>query len=428
MGIEHGNPPMFILQDQKSTWPGDYYSVVSWYGAAAGGMRQTDLVDVGDAANMQAHQYTSTGAATGAQSFYYEGDEVAVTDDGESTTAPIQFQMTVDGSRTAILRRRLDQGTRLQRATVTVDGIGVGEWYDSWRNTALRWRDSELMITRAYIAGKTSVTVRITPASHSTWTGYRYQMFSVAGSAATAIAADPELDGVLGPADNCPVAYNLGQENHDSNIIDLSSYGKLFNDITWPNSDSIGDACDPDADNDGLPNGVEPSLGPGGAYHAFCPPASGPTNPLLRDTDGDLVLDGAECLLGTDPLNPLSRPAAPLDDTDHDGLSDGFEVLIGTDTLKADTDGDGVPDGVEFKNYNTQARMIDTDADGCADGKEIASTNADLTVNTTDLLQVAKAASSFGNANYIPDFDMNKDGKINSNDLLITAKQFGACR
>jgi hypothetical protein len=430
MGIEHGNPPIFLLQDQKSTWPGNYYSVVSWYGVAASGLRQTDVVDVGDASSMQAHAYTSTGTGTGPQSFFYEGDddEVAVTDAGETTAAPVEFKMTVDGSRTAILRRRLDQGTRLQRATVTVDGVGVGEWYDSWRDTALRWRDSELMIPRAYINGKSSVTVRITPAAHATWTGYRYQMFSVAGSAPTTVAADPDLDGVLDPVDNCAAVYNPGQENHDSNVIDLSMYGKLFNDITWPNSDNIGDACDPDADNDGLSNVMEAGLGPAGAYHASCPSATGPTDPLSRDTDGDLVLDGAECFLGTDPVDPLSKPAPPADDSDHDGLSDGVEVWTGTDPLKADTDGDGVPDGVEFKSYNTDPHAIDTDGDGCPDGKEIASTNADTSVNTTDLLQVAKAASTLGGANYIPDFDLNKDGRINSTDLLVTVKQFGPCR
>ena len=44
-------------------------------------------------------------------------------------------------------------------------------------------------------------------------------------------------------------------------------------------------------------------------------------------------------------------------DTDGDGLSDGVEAMRGTDPLKRDTDGDGVSDGDELVGrlftYNT---------------------------------------------------------------------------
>ncbi len=48
---------------------------------------------------------------------------------------------------------------------------------------------------------------------------------------------------------------------------------------------------------------------------------------LLRDTDGDGLLDGQEIEMGTDMLNP---------DTDGDGLLDGDEVSSGRDPLKPD--------------------------------------------------------------------------------------------
>ena len=39
--------------------------------------------------------------------------------------------------------------------------------------------------------------------------------------------------------------------------------------------------------------------------------------------------------------------AAPLPDTDHDGLTDAWETVLGTDQTRADSDGDGYPDGTE---------------------------------------------------------------------------------
>jgi hypothetical protein len=62
------------------------------------------------------------------------------------------------------------------------------------------------------------------------------------------------------------------------------------------------------------------------------------SNPSL-DSDGDGLPDWVEYLIGTDPYNP---------DTDGDGLSDGEEILIHhTNPLNPDTDGDGYSDGEE---------------------------------------------------------------------------------
>ena len=228
--------------------------------------------------------------------------------------------------------------------------------------------------------------------------------------------------------DNCPAAANPDQVNHDSNTIDLKSLGKIYNDITRPNSDVLGDACDPDADGDGLANDAEAGLGPGGAYHDQCPSASGPTDPLNADTDGDMVVDGAECALGTDPDSAASvPPRVPAGDSDRDGLSDSFELQIGTDPHNADTDGDGLIDGVEVKGYGTDPLRRDTDGDACDDGKEAASVNADLAVGSTDLVQVIRSYGPGGSATYLRDMDVNRDGTVNSTDLLLVARLFGRC-
>ena len=181
MGIEHGNPAWVTGPPHKSTWPGDYSSVVSWYGIPTPAMRLVDQVAVSDAASEAAHRYVSIGLHTGPRTFFYEGenDEVPVTDAGETSTAPVQFRIAVDGSQDAVLRRRLDQSYRNQRATVAVDGVAIGDWYDAGRNTMLRWRDSEIFIPQSVISGKSAVTVTITPAPGSVWTSYDYAVYAI---------------------------------------------------------------------------------------------------------------------------------------------------------------------------------------------------------------------------------------------------------
>jgi alpha-tubulin suppressor-like RCC1 family protein len=64
--------------------------------------------------------------------------------------------------------------------------------------------------------------------------------------------------------------------------------------------------------------------------------------------------------------NPL------LADTDDDGLSDGIEVGGVTEPLKQDTDNDGLKDGEEVITYGTNPVLADTDGDGARDDVEVA--------------------------------------------------------
>ncbi len=203
----------------------------------------------------------------------------------------------------------------------------------------------------------------------------------------------------------CPSPRNAANGygyHHDENWIDLPPT-KAFDDFTWPNSDTVGDECgDTDDDNDGLLDTDELGLPSPG-----CPSATGPTNPLRRDTDGDRILDRAECGLGT---NPNVINAAPA----------GCAVA-------GDADLDGVTDSREFCYYGTSSLSTNTDGDGCGDGREIASVNGDLTVSATDLSQVAQHFGPAAGPLYLVAFDITKDGNINATDLSQIAQRFGPC-
>jgi hypothetical protein len=233
---------------------------------------------------------------------------------------------------------------------------------------------------------------------------------------------DDDGDRVIDLYDNCPGIANADQANHDRDLIDLSGYGRTFDDITWPFSDELGDACDDDADNDGLMNEDETN------YALACPSASAALDPYERDSDGDRVLDGAECFFGTDPASNLSRPARPqTGDADRDGLVDLYEFVLGTDGADADSDNDGILDGVEVKGFNSDPLDPDSDGDGCSDGLEIASVNGDRRANVIDLSQILKATGTPSSANFVPPFDQNRDDTINVIDLQFSARQAGAC-
>lgn len=96
--------------------------------------------------------------------------------------------------------------------------------------------------------------------------------------------SDPDGDGLGDLCDNCPGQHNPLQEDGDSDQV-----GDLCDNCQeTPNpvqgdvdQDGLGDSCDPDADNDGLDNLEEESMGEDCSL----------TDPLDEDTDDDGVLD-----------------------------------------------------------------------------------------------------------------------------------------
>jgi hypothetical protein len=215
--------------------------------------------------------------------------------------------------------------------------------------------------------------------------------------------ANPQQTLHLGPTntaiafDNCPTIANPGQENTDGNHVDTSPpYVVAIDDKTWAMSDALGDACDPDDDNDGISDADE-------ATGAAC---LGKVTVSIRfDSDGDRAHDGAECALGFDPTSALSFPA------------------LAACAPAGDTDGDKISDRIEFCYYGSSIASSDSDADialdGAKDGCEVASINGDRIVSSGDQGKLASGIS--GAVPYHPGVDIDKSGVLNSGDQGIMA-------
>ena len=152
-----------------------------------------------------------------------------------------------------------------------------------------------------------------------------------------------------------------------------------------------------DNDGDGLTNGQEDTLGTnrnnvdtdGDGSNDNVEVGANVNAPL--DTDGDGIIDALDSSVTDsdgdgvpnqlDPANnnpciPNANSAACLaTDSDGDGLSNAQENALGTNRNNPDTDGDGVPDGVEV-GVNPGS-PLDSDGDGIINALESSLTDSD---------------------------------------------------
>jgi tetratricopeptide (TPR) repeat protein len=212
----------------------------------------------------------------------------------------------------------------------------------------------------------------------------------------------------------------VSQPTDQDNVVEAPLFVKL--ELSAASADSDGDGIfdgdelyygtdpfDADSDDDSLNDGTQELF------------ATNQTDPLDADSDDDGLLDGAEDLNKDGIVDPATE-SDPVDaDTDDDGISDGEESLVfGTEPLMADSDADGLPDGLELgvdslisggqSNGSVQTQInffgtdaglfvpdldpatitdpnnADTDGDGLDDGIEDANQNGRLDSGETDPL------------------------------------------
>jgi hypothetical protein len=174
---------------------------------------------------------------------------------------------------------------------------------------------------------------------------------------------DNDLDGIGDNSDNCVSVANTDQLDTDG--------------------DTLGNACDPDDDNDGLNDendalpldaseqddtdgdgiGNNADTDDDGDSISDSDEVSNGTNPLLADTDGDGIDDNIDAF----PLNSTESVDTDSDgvgnnadaDDDGDGLDDTQEQSIGTDPFKRDSDYDSLSDKFEFDSKSRDPLVAD---------------------------------------------------------------------
>ncbi|MFJ6155099.1 DUF2961 domain-containing protein [Micromonospora profundi] len=173
-GIEHG---------PANDMPAEYASTAFLYTQRTVATRRTDTVVTGDAASRAAHAYTDSSATQTALTASFEGDDdnVPQTAQVRATTAPVRFRLAVDPTNQGVrLRRHSDQSGGYQQAAVSVDGVPAGVWLQPLGNDRQRWLADDFVLPAALTAGRSTVTVQLTPAAGApAWTAVRYQADSM---------------------------------------------------------------------------------------------------------------------------------------------------------------------------------------------------------------------------------------------------------
>ncbi|MFI5731909.1 DUF2961 domain-containing protein [Kribbella sp. NPDC051587] len=198
-GIEHG---------QQNDWFADYGSTAFLYTQPTVSTRETDAIDLGDAAARTAHQYADSGTeATLTSVAEGDFDYLPVTDQVRSGQGPITFRLAVDSAnRGVVLKRLSDEAQKYQEAAVSVDDVPVGTWRQPLGNGGMRWLTDQFPLPASATAGRSSIKVTITPAAGTpAWTAARYLAASivdpyVAAGALTApggLTATPRKHAVL---------------------------------------------------------------------------------------------------------------------------------------------------------------------------------------------------------------------------------------
>ena len=194
-----------------------------------------------------------------------------------------------------------------------------------------------------------------------------------------AIGTSPTEEDSDGDGLNDGLEVNVGSDPLDLDSDDDGAYdSEEVEALEDSDGDGLINLIDPDSDNDGLSDGLEIGINSlradtdanAGFFTADSDPST-TTNPLVADTDGGGINDGAEDLNRNGRFDQGEGDPLDLndDDTDGDGLSNREEADLGTDPNLEDTDGDGYFDGEEV-SIGSNPLDLDSDDDGLLDAEE----------------------------------------------------------
>ena len=220
-----------------------------------------------------------------------------------------------------------------------------------------------------------------------------------------------EADGVGDTCDNCPQLFNPEQENSDSDsfgnfcdsdddndsLIDELDNCPLHANVGQDDSDQdgFGDPCDDDRDGDGFSNNEDncpldanpEQLDLDGDRVGFiCDNCLGMANPDQADNDGDQVGDVCDnCPLTHNFYQDNNDEDGQGDDCDNDDDNDGVEDLLDNcpmidneaqtdfdsdgqgDRCDEDVDDDGVDNRIDNCPWDINSEQLDSDSDGDGD-------------------------------------------------------------
>jgi hypothetical protein len=235
--------------------------------------------------------------------------------------------------------------------------------------------------------------------------------------------ADGDADHVGDVCDNCPVNYNPDQANTDATdqdgdtLLNEDPIDGIDNDNDTlvdedPRGDPLGNACDPDDDNDGFVDTTE-------VYYGSDPLNVRSTVEVCDglDNDGNAGIDEG---FDIDPANGVPDCSDNYADTDKDGTYNPYDD---------DDDDDGFPDTAEH--------YLGTDSlDACADNSNDQAWPPDFKNDrNVNILDVAKfrlvIGSNMGGSDpkdYMFDrrYDLKTDRKINILDVVKMRPYMGA--